>query len=78
MRGEVESASFRRDLKWIQAMGRSLKRFPQPPPCASAEPNTNQWKAEGVDPIGYSNTDPKTQEVCTTQEEEVLITKQLR
>lgn len=49
MRGEVESASFRRDLKWIQAMGRSLKRFPQPPPCASAEPNTNQWKAEGAD-----------------------------
>lgn len=33
---------------------------------------------EQGDPMGYSNTDPKTQEVCTTQEEEVLITKQLR
>lgn len=30
------------------------------------------------DPMGYSNTDSQTQEVCMTREEEVLITKQLR
>lgn len=55
MRGEVESVSFRRDLKWVQATGgggeawRGELHHPLPPPCASAEPITGRRRAEEVE-----------------------------